>query len=231
MTRHQCPTPTYDSRQTGPRFHVTTRLGKRTLGFHHPIADPFVRQVVHIAWWDRLKSLLRRDFTVEVVVSGDPQIIDDVLDLDANNLCSSGSARRRDFHRQIHATLAQQPQPNPGIDPADDPVGTVRDLGDPAGFGDSSIIGTLNRYFIKWAPTYDLDQTHPWVAINHEGGLQRMPNDLMVGRPVVPLAELGRRLGHPVDGAAVPQPRAARATTPAVGPVSEAGSDDAEEQW
>lgn len=35
--------PTYDSRETGPRYNVTTQIGDRTIGFQVPTEDPFVR--------------------------------------------------------------------------------------------------------------------------------------------------------------------------------------------
>jgi hypothetical protein len=77
---------------------------------------------------------------------------------------------------------------------ADDPTGTIRDTGNRTSVGDDDPIVHMNRYFIKWSPSYDLDETAPWVALNHEAGLQRMPNDLMDAYPVISAAEMQRRL-------------------------------------
>ena len=75
--------PTYDSSQTGPRYHVTTRLGDRTIEFQKPIRDPFVRQTVHVGIRDLLRAVLHGRLAVVVIVGADRQMVDDVLDLDA----------------------------------------------------------------------------------------------------------------------------------------------------
>ncbi|HEX3959938.1 MAG TPA: hypothetical protein VHZ03_25435 [Trebonia sp.] len=77
---------TYDSRETGPRYHVTTRIDSRTLVFQHPADDPFVRQTVTIGWRDLLRGLMRRCLTVTVIVGGDHGITEDVSELDDNYL-------------------------------------------------------------------------------------------------------------------------------------------------
>lgn len=41
--------PTHDSRETGPRYYVTTQLGDRTIAFRQPIEDPFVRKLRRLA--------------------------------------------------------------------------------------------------------------------------------------------------------------------------------------
>lgn len=75
----------YDSRQTGPRYHVTTRVNGQTVQFQHRIEDPFVRQTVTVGWRDILRSLLhRRSLVVEVLVDGDREVIDAVIALDEN---------------------------------------------------------------------------------------------------------------------------------------------------
>jgi hypothetical protein len=102
--KRQSIQPTYDSRETGDRYHVTSRIGDRTITFQEPISDPFVRTTVTVGWPDILRGLLRRRLTVTVLVGGDPQIIDDVLELDANTLVS-GSTRRDEFNQGIHAAL------------------------------------------------------------------------------------------------------------------------------
>jgi hypothetical protein len=94
VTKRQSITPTYDSRETGPRYHVTTRINDRTIGFEKPITDPFVRQTVHVGTRDLLRSLFRRRLEVVVIVGGDRDVVEDVLELDAEWL--GGDSTRRD---------------------------------------------------------------------------------------------------------------------------------------
>jgi hypothetical protein len=96
--------PTYDSRETGPRFHVTTRIDDRTIGFHQPIPDPFVRQTVRVGWPDLLRGLLLRRLTVEVIVDGDRDVVNDVLELDANTLIPN-STRRDEFNGSLRDAM------------------------------------------------------------------------------------------------------------------------------
>lgn len=106
MTR-QSIQPTYDSRDTGPRYNVTTEIGDRTIEFRKPIDDPFVSQTVHIHWRDLVRHLLglRRFLTVTVRVNGDRDVIEAVLELDANYLGLPGSQRRTAFNQEINDTL------------------------------------------------------------------------------------------------------------------------------
>jgi hypothetical protein len=96
--------PTYDSRETGPRYHVTTRVGGQTIQFEHRIEDPFVRQRVTIGWQDLLRALRRRRLVVEVLVGGDADVINDVMELDANCL-TPNSTRRDEFNAGINDAI------------------------------------------------------------------------------------------------------------------------------
>jgi hypothetical protein len=87
---------TYDSRETGPRFHVTTRIDDRTITFQQPIDDPFVRTTVRVSLLELLRGVLRRGLTVEVITGGHPDVVNDVLELDDNTLIP-GSTRRQEF--------------------------------------------------------------------------------------------------------------------------------------
>lgn len=53
-----------------PEFYVSVAVDEEPLVWMHPIEDPFVRQFVWISWLDRLKSLFRKEFKIEVSVSG-----------------------------------------------------------------------------------------------------------------------------------------------------------------
>lgn len=95
---------TYDSRETGPRYWVTTEIDGRTVAFRQPLDDPFVRITVRVTWLARLTSLFRRDMTVTCTVGGDPQVMNDVLELDDNTLVP-GRSRRAAFQQSIHGKL------------------------------------------------------------------------------------------------------------------------------
>ena len=97
---------TYDSRETGPRYHVTTQVGDRTVGFRVRVPDPFVRHVVTVGWPDLLRGLLRRRLRVTVIVGGDPDVMNDVLELDSNQLVPD-STRQAAFRAHIGEAIGR----------------------------------------------------------------------------------------------------------------------------
>jgi hypothetical protein len=99
--------PTYDSRETGPRYHVTVRIGDETVLFRRRVPDPFVRQSVIIDWrpWKWL-PWPRRKVTVTVIVDGDPDVVNDVLELDADTLVP-GSTRQAAFRSHLNEAMAR----------------------------------------------------------------------------------------------------------------------------
>jgi hypothetical protein len=101
----QSITPTYDSRETGDRFNVSAIVNGKPVCFLKPIPDPFVRQVVYIGWRDLLRGLLKRKLVVEVSVGGDHDIVEDVMELDANYLGYSNCTRRTEFNRGLHKAM------------------------------------------------------------------------------------------------------------------------------
>lgn len=106
MSDRQSVHPTYDSRLTGPAYHVTYRVNGKTIAFREPITDPFISGKVTLGWRDLLCGLLRGQVSVEVIVGGDKDRVDDVLELDANTLVTK-SSRRLAFDSQIQRTLKQ----------------------------------------------------------------------------------------------------------------------------
>lgn len=105
MTKRQSIESTYDARETGPRYHVTSRVGDRTVAFQRPIPDPFVSTTVRIGWRHIARFLLRRERPyVTVLVGGDRDVIEDVLELDENYL-GHNCTRRDEFNVTIGATL------------------------------------------------------------------------------------------------------------------------------
>jgi hypothetical protein len=67
---------------SGFRYHVTTRIDDQTVEFEKRIPDPFVRHTVHLGWRDLLRGAFRRRLAVTVLVGGDRDAVEDVLDLD-----------------------------------------------------------------------------------------------------------------------------------------------------
>lgn len=98
--------PTYDSRETGPRYYVSTWIGNRPIEFRKPVDDPFVSVRVNVGWRDLLRGLLRRRLHVGVSVGADPALMDDVLELDANTLVPN-STRQVEFRGEINDALGR----------------------------------------------------------------------------------------------------------------------------
>lgn len=99
--------PTYDSRKTGPRYHVTYKLNGEVITWRERLDDPFVRAVLKVSWLDRLKSLLRREMEVEVLVDADPEVIEDVMELDSNYLASVPNTRREEHQRHLQKAMVR----------------------------------------------------------------------------------------------------------------------------
>jgi hypothetical protein len=98
--------PTYDHRQTGDRFTVEYSINGVRLGEPTSITDPFVSGRVTIGWHDLLRCLLRFcATTVEITVRGDAEIVEDVLELDANYLGTHSSTRRKAFKARLESSL------------------------------------------------------------------------------------------------------------------------------
>lgn len=97
---------TYDSRETGPRYWVTTTIDDKPVEFRRPLDDPFVRKTVNLEWrpvkwlpWPRLRA------KVEVTVGADPELMNDVLELDENTLIP-GRTRAAAFRQSMHGKIA-----------------------------------------------------------------------------------------------------------------------------
>lgn len=105
MSKRVSIQPTYDSRETGPRYHVTTCVNDRTIEFQKPIGDPFVRQTVHIGTRDLWRALLRGRLEVVVLVGGDRDVIEDVMELDDNYL-GVNCTRRQEFTTEAFGQFA-----------------------------------------------------------------------------------------------------------------------------
>lgn len=98
---------TYDSRETGPRFYVTTEIGDRTIAFREPIADPFVRTTVTVGREDLLRALEEGgELKVTVNVGADTEMVNDVLELDDNTLVK-GRTREAAFRSHLNEAIGR----------------------------------------------------------------------------------------------------------------------------
>lgn len=96
--------PTYDSRETGPRFTVETRVNNRSIK-EESIGDPFINTTVVVGWKDVLRAALSlKRLRISVHVRGDNNIIEDVMELDANHI-GYHSTRREEFQGSIEKAL------------------------------------------------------------------------------------------------------------------------------
>lgn len=101
----QSISPTYDSRKTGHRFSIRSAMGGEEMA-NLKLPDPFVHHRIKIHWWDAIKCLLKHGrIDVEVVVSGDMDIVEDVMELDADYL-GHGNTRRHEWNASIEQALS-----------------------------------------------------------------------------------------------------------------------------
>lgn len=99
-------TSTYDSRKTGPRFHVETFVADRFVS-STPISDPFVRHTVKVSLVHAFLSFLKFGYVkVSIHLNGDPKITEDVMELDGNYI-GHGSTRRSEWNTSIDKSLRE----------------------------------------------------------------------------------------------------------------------------
>jgi hypothetical protein len=68
--------------------------------------DPFARTDVHLGWRDLLHGLVRRRLTVTVIIGGETDRMNDVLELDDNTLLPN-STRRQAWNSHVSETLGR----------------------------------------------------------------------------------------------------------------------------
>jgi hypothetical protein len=96
--------PTYDQRLTGDRFLVATSVGGKALPTVET-TDPFVHHRISVGWPDLLRGLLRRRLEVIVAISADPDMVEDVMELNADYLGTMSSTRRQEWNAQLERGL------------------------------------------------------------------------------------------------------------------------------
>lgn len=104
MKHRQSISPTYDHVEKGDRFTVETRVAGRRVSITR-ITDPFARQRLYIGWRDLLCGLLRRRLVIETIISGDSEIVEDVMELNADYLGTQHSSRRQEWNAGVQRAL------------------------------------------------------------------------------------------------------------------------------
>lgn len=95
--------PTYDHGETGDRFTVETRLNGRRIAVRR-VPDPFVSTTIAVGWRDRLRTLFG-SLAVDVIVGGDREVVEDVLELNADYLGRRPSTRREEWDAHVEGRL------------------------------------------------------------------------------------------------------------------------------
>ena len=70
------------------------------------MTEPFVRHAVTVGWPDLLRGLLRRHLRVTVIVGGDLDVVNDVLELDDNALVPN-STRQAAFRSHVGEAIGR----------------------------------------------------------------------------------------------------------------------------
>jgi hypothetical protein len=101
--------PTYDSRETGPQYHVTTFVDDKLVGeMHSPMPDPFANTTVTVCWRDALKAALRhRPIKVAVSIGATPDRVEDVLELNNDYRGEPDSTRHTEFAEQLRRSMGE----------------------------------------------------------------------------------------------------------------------------
>ncbi len=105
MTGRDSIQPTYDMRKTGCRFSVGTAVAGRALPTVE-MPDPFMYHRVTVGWRDLLRGLFRRHLEVIVTVTADPDMVEDVLELNADYLGITRSTRRQEWNAHLECSLS-----------------------------------------------------------------------------------------------------------------------------
>lgn len=96
--------PTYDRLKTGDRFTLEIRENDRRLSLA-TIPDPFHNTTIRPRGWRVALAVLLRRYKVTVIVGGDPEIVEDVTELDSDYLGRFGSSRRQEWDAQMNQSL------------------------------------------------------------------------------------------------------------------------------
>lgn len=91
-----------DERRTP--YEVEVRENDRRVSIER-IVDPFIHTTIHPRGWRNAVRLLFRRLTFTVIVSGDSEIVERILELDDDYLGPPGSESRRKWDEQLQGAL------------------------------------------------------------------------------------------------------------------------------
>lgn len=96
--------PTHDHQETGDRFTVEVRECGKRLSLE-TLADPFIHTKVRPRGWRVALAVLRGRYEVLVHVSGDDEIVEDVMELNSDYLGTMQSTRRAEWDAAMERSL------------------------------------------------------------------------------------------------------------------------------
>lgn len=96
--------PTYDRSKTGDRFTLEIRENGQRLSVES-MSDPFHNTRIHPRGWRAALGVLLRRYEVTVIVGGDHDIVEDVMELDDDYKGEHGSTRRTEWDGQFQRAL------------------------------------------------------------------------------------------------------------------------------
>lgn len=96
--------PTYDRTKTGDRFTLEIREnGKRLSAERMP--DPFHNTTIHPRGWRAALAVLLHRYKITVIVDGDRDIVEDVLELDDDYKGLPNSTRWQEWDQRVDRAL------------------------------------------------------------------------------------------------------------------------------
>jgi hypothetical protein len=88
--------PTYNHAEVGDRFTLEIRENDRKAK-QITLSDPFHHTTIHVRGWRAALAVLRNRCVLTVIVGGDRDIVEDVLELDDDYKGARGSSRREEW--------------------------------------------------------------------------------------------------------------------------------------
>lgn len=99
-------------RSETPPYTVECRENGRRLSIE-PIPDPFINTTIRPRGWRVALAVLRRRYSVTVVVGGDSATVERVLELDPDYIGPPGSKSREAWNAQLQGELRRFAEEHP----------------------------------------------------------------------------------------------------------------------
>lgn len=96
--------PTYNRQDTGDRFTLEIRENDQRVSFVR-MPDPFHNTTIRVRGWRAAFAVLRGRCVLTVVVGGDQNIVEDILELDDDYRGAHGSTRRAQWDVSFQQAL------------------------------------------------------------------------------------------------------------------------------